>query len=259
MKIPRIEVKLNKNYCLYDFLSRLSYYWPYKKEKKLYSKKLGKIKNNFFEFMEENKGKSHEFLIKNVSTFDNIYFRRLWKEFQSILEKQYVQVKKITEQEGKTYLKRILKITKTNGYPYKKIIVFLSFPKIDKIKPRKYKPTGSFKLYKDICIIYSGFSLKKKIQNANDLYVLWHEIIHSIAIRQKIWRDIEEGITELYEDIICKTPKKKIKSRLFETFKRYPKNLKEELIKTCLNWDWKRKNMFQLKFELANQYKKFKN
>ena len=253
MKIPLIEVKLSRSYCLYDFLSRLSYYGPYEKERILYSKRLRKIRNVFFEFVAKNRGKNYEFFIKNISKFSNKYFRSLWREFSPILSKQHSRIKTIIKKDGESYLKKILSITKIKKYPYKKIIVFLSFPKIVQIKPRKYGSTGSPNVYGDICKIYIGLSPNGEYKDANDLYVLWHEIIHSIEIPRWVREDIREAIAELYEDIIRETPKRMLGGRLFRVFKRYPEKLRGDFIKTCVNWDWKKKDIFELEAILARK------
>ncbi|MCK4395260.1 hypothetical protein KAW96_01555 [candidate division WOR-3 bacterium] len=255
--MPKIEVRLSKNYCLYDFLSRLSPYGPFEKERQLYSKKLRKISIEFFEFVRENKGKSYRFFIKNVIRYDNAPFRRLWKEYQSILEKQYIQIKKIIKQEGKVYLKRILDITKAKSYQYERIIIFLTFPAIDKIKPKKYKHGGYPSIYGETCVITFCLRPDFKYNNADDLFVLWHEIIHTLDLPIDIWRDIDEGITQLYGDIVSHKSKKIIKDRLSSVFQKYPRKIATILVRVCVNWNWKRKDIFQLKFELAKQCRKF--
>jgi len=47
MELPKIKVRLSKNYCLYDFLLRLLYFSSFKNEKELYFKKLKKNNMQF--------------------------------------------------------------------------------------------------------------------------------------------------------------------------------------------------------------------
>lgn len=79
--IPSIEIKVSRNYSLYDFLLRLSYYGPYENERILYGERLRRLRRNFFEFLGQNKEKGYEFFLRNVSTFDNKYFRKMWNNF----------------------------------------------------------------------------------------------------------------------------------------------------------------------------------
>lgn len=132
----------------------------------------------------------------------------------------------------------------------------MTFPKIERIKPRKYKPTGSSELYKGKCIIYFG-SPDKQFRDAKDLYVLWHEIIHSLETPSEVWKEIDEKIANFYECLVCEIPRKEIERRLLKGFENYPRRIQAQLLRTFRK---KRASLLQLKFELAKilSYQKFK-
>jgi len=256
MELPKIKVRLSKNYCLYDFLLRLLYFGSFKNEKVVYFKKLKKTTCNFMEFLEENRGRSFEFFVRHLSEFDNPYFEKLWDELYPCLKRQHSQIRKVILKHGKSYLREILRFTKIRKYPYREILVYLSFPAIEEIKPKKYRSTGTFTIHNEKCIVTLGLEPNFKCRNGRDLFILWHELIHSLDIPGRVWCDIDEAIAQLYGDMVSGRPREIIEDRIKAIFyHKYPKEIALSMIETCLNWDWKNNDIFQLKFALANLYK----
>lgn len=250
--MPSIEVRLSENFCLIDFMDRLCPHFPkepYLLEQKKYSRKLAVLIKSW---KRQRKDKTYH---KNLSRFKSPVFKSLWEQHKKEFKQQEIKIKGILDKEGKSYLKEVSRVAKIENFPYKKYIVYLIFPKLVGLKPEKYGPTGTSAGRKSSCLLTVGIPFNLDIKDGKDLYVLWHEMIHSLAPLRNEAMLAWEAIVQTYEEILSKRPKKYIAlriTRFFQNENLSPKHAKE-LGVSCMLFDWETQDMFDFWNFLVNK------
>lgn len=243
MKVPFLEVRVNRNLCLLDFMNRLCPHFPiepYTLEQKMYGKELKCLVKRFIQ------RRDHKISYDNLSEFENHVFKELWKEFEVKLKQQKDKIRNILNNEGDIYLLEIAKTCKIKFFPYNRYIIYLIFSKLSSLNPKKYTSTGTYSPKGNSCILTVGIPAHIQLNNAKDLNVLWHELMHSIAPLTKEAILAWEIVVQIYEEIISGKSKKETIYRMTKLFQDNKFTIKEARVLTsfCLSFKWKKYDIF---------------
>ena len=199
-----IEARLDKDHCLNNFKLRL-------------------LPNTPPSWKEKEKYKVSDFEV-------------LWDRYKTSLEEQKNQIESVLLTEGTEYLEKILSIAGAQKFPFNKIRIFLVFPKLINLKPERFSAFGSWEIKNKACFVSFSLWPFKRLHDGKDIFVLWHELIHTLQPKAKGREVIREAIAELCEDIIIKKPKQEIRKRIKMLFKNLPIKKQKRLIETCLSY-----------------------